>query len=513
MASWRMLAAAALGLTIFVLDGLTGSRGAVAVLYIGCIVLVASRDAKWRLPVVGGLCTIAACIWFVKEQWDQPFDDGVARFAVSLVAIAITTLLCFVNRLAEEREDAAAERYRSIFNDAGFAVWESDWSETLALLREAESLSGDEPLEDWLAAHPDRLARAREASRLCDYNEAARRLFGFERGRRDLRVGRTALRFHGGDRALALAYARLCQGARVVELEGQLPKPSGETVELVIRLTRLQGDRPWNSILAMAMDVTARKEAQAKLDAALAELAHVSRVTTLGQMAASIVHEVNQPLSAAIAYGRSGLRWLQREGPQARETAGRLEGAVANAGRAAEVIGRVRELARKSAPRSEPVALGALIDETLGLLRREVQDRGVRVRLAIAPETPEVAGDRVQIQQVLMNLVMNATQAMDAVEPARRELALTVAPEGGLVKVSVRDRGGGLAELDERRIFDPFVTTKAHGLGIGLSICRSIVEGHGGRIWAASAGDGTEVAFTLPAVGAESGRVAWAAEA
>jgi C4-dicarboxylate-specific signal transduction histidine kinase len=170
---------------------------------------------------------------------------------------------------------------------------------------------------------------------------------------------------------------------------------------------------------------------------------------------------------------------------------------VANAGRAADVIARVRDLARKTAPRSEPVELGTLIDESLALLRREVQDRGIVVRRQVAPDTPAVLGDRVQIQQVLMNLVMNAAQAMEhTAEP--REISIAVGEVDGMVSVSVRDHGGGIVDIEPNRIFEPFVSTKAQGLGIGLSICRSIIEGHGGRIWAANTEDGAEVAFDLP---------------
>jgi C4-dicarboxylate-specific signal transduction histidine kinase len=230
-------------------------------------------------------------------------------------------------------------------------------------------------------------------------------------------------------------------------------------------------------------------------------------VTTLGQLAASIVHEVNQPLSAVIAYARSGLRWLAREAPEAHRTHARLEGVVANAGHAADVIARVRDLARKTTPQVEPLDLRTLIDETLALLQREVQDRRIALRRQVAPDTPVILGDRVQIQQVLMNLVLNAVQAFEQSEASRREIVISAAPDEGMVSVSVRDNGGGFAG-EASRLFEPFVTTTPQGLGVGLSICRSIVEGHGGRIRAANVGDGAEVTFSLPAKVAAEGRVA-----
>jgi C4-dicarboxylate-specific signal transduction histidine kinase len=337
-------------------------------------------------------------------------------------------------------------------------------------------------------------------------NQQAQQLFGITRSQ-DGRIGMTTVLVHGGAAVTAWAYAQLLHGAPVVEFEAQLAKPSGETTELVMRVTRLESDEPWTRMLAVAVDVTARKEAQAKLDLALAELTHVARVTTLGELAASIAHEVNQPLSAVIAYGRSGLRWLSREAPQARETAECLERGIASADRAAAVIARVRDLARKGAPRSELVELGPLVHETLRLLKREVHGRGVKVRV-VAHDAPAILGDRVQIQQVLMNLIMNAAQAMEHTESRRRELSISVSRRDGMAIVSVRDHGGGIADLDPDRIFEPFVTTKPEGLGMGLSICRSIVEGHGGRIWAANLPDGAEISFSLLIEAAEAGRAA-----
>jgi PAS domain S-box-containing protein len=505
---WRIFVPAAIGLAVFVVDAFTPLRGAVAVVYTSCIVLAATGAGRRRALFVGLLCALATAVAYVNQHGSEPFGDATVRFAVSLVAIAITTVLCIVNRAADDRERETDARYRSLFHDAGFPMWESDWSETLAVLRKAETLAAGEDLETWLAEHPDWLHRARRGSRLREMNEQAQWLFGTDRPQRVTGMGLTTLSVHGGDLATARALVRLFQGGAVVELETDFLRPSGEKVELIVRVTRLEADKPWKRILAVAVDVTARKEAQVQLDRALSELAHVSRLTALGQLAASIVHEVNQPLSAVITYGRSGLRWLGRESSQAPETALCLERGIANANRAAAVIARVRDIARKSAPRSEPIVLGALIHETLRLLKRELHGRGVKVRVAAAPDTPAILGDRVQIQQVLMNLIMNAAQAMEHIEAPRRELTIGVSRRDGMAIVSVRDHGGGIVGLDSKRIFEPFVTTKAQGLGMGLSICRSIVEGHGGRIWAANVDEGAEVAFSLPTEAAEAGRAA-----
>jgi signal transduction histidine kinase len=494
---WRLVAAAVIGIAVFVLDGLTRSMGAIGVLYTACIVLVAGRGAKWRVLVVGELCAAAACVWFLKEQWGKPFEAGAVRFLVTLVAIGVTTLLCLVNKFAEEREYEAAVRYRSIFNAAGFAIWESDWSETHAILREAEALAGGEDLETWLTERPEWLERARLAPRTWEMNDEAQRLFQGRRPER-LQVGREQFFVHGGWPEVARTFVQWHRGDRFVDFEAQLRNPAGDKVQVVMRITRLEAQETSYRVLGIAIDVTARKEAQHKLSSALTELAHASRVTTLGQLATSIVQQVSQPLSAVIAEGRTGLHHLREEAAAAPETTECLDRAVANAGRAMDVIGRVRDLAGRTKPQSEPVDLAALVDDTLALLRRDVQERGIEVRRLAARDIPAVSADRVQIQQVLMNLILNAAQAMEQNGTAKRELIVEIARPDGLVSVSVRDHGGGIADLD--KIFEPFVTSKAQGLGMGLAICRSIVEGHGGRIWAANVDDGAEVAFSLPPV-------------
>jgi PAS domain S-box-containing protein len=508
--SWRMLLAVMIGVTVFIADAFTTERGAplkgaVSVLYIAVIVLVADRLNSRRLLAVGLICALAATFAYFKEHGREPPSEATVRFVVSLVAITMTTLLSIFNKVAASRQAEADARYRSIFDAGGFAVWEADWSGALAVMRELPAeASGD--VEGWLRDNPDWIRRARQATRVRAMNDEALRLFGLAGP--EAIVGKNFDAFYIGsmDARLAGVYAGLLRGERFVEIELTIRRASGELVEVMQRITRHDNDAPWACILSMAIDVTAHHDAQMKLDTALAELAHVSRVTTLGQLAASIVHEVNQPLSAVIAYGRSGLRWLAREAPEAHKTRDCLEGVVANAGHAADVIARVRDLARKTTPRAEPLELRTLIDETLVLLQREVQDRHIVVRRQVAPDTPVILGDRVQIQQVLMNLILNAAQALEQTA-SRREIVIAAARDDGMVNVSVRDNGGGFTG-EASRLFEPFVTTTPQGLGVGLSICRSIVEGHGGKIRAANVGEGAEITFSLPAGVAAEGRVA-----
>jgi C4-dicarboxylate-specific signal transduction histidine kinase len=259
----------------------------------------------------------------------------------------------------------------------------------------------------------------------------------------------------------------------------------------------------WSRVLVMAIDVTERNRAQARLAQSQSELTHVSRVTTLGQLAASIAHEVNQPLSAIITYAKSGRRWLAREAPGAMEVGDCLDHIASNGSRAADVIARIRDLARNAEPRQDLLTIGTLVDDTVALLRRDLQANDVAIKLDVAEDLPSVRGDRVQIQQVLMNLMLNAEQAMADTRAGQRELCVEAQAENGVVRVAVRDCGTGI-ESDPESLFAPFFTTKSSGLGMGLSICRSIVERHGGTLVATNnAGHGATFQFALPAAEAE----------
>jgi PAS domain S-box-containing protein len=256
-------------------------------------------------------------------------------------------------------------------------------------------------------------------------------------------------------------------------------------------------------------DITGRKEAEEELrrsEADLlktqAELAHVTRVTTMGEFAASIAHEVNQPIAGVVTNGNACLRWLARvKGEsaglaEARQAAQRI---IRDGTRAGEVIARIRALLKKAETAKEPLDLNEIIREVIVLTRSEMSGKSVSLRLNLAPELPPVLGDRVQLQQVLLNLILNGIDAMDTVEGRSRDLLIeTEARSDREALATVRDSGIGLDPLNTELIFEAFHTTKPGGLGMGLSISRSIVESHGGRLWA-TANDpiGATFQFTL----------------
>jgi PAS domain S-box-containing protein len=254
-------------------------------------------------------------------------------------------------------------------------------------------------------------------------------------------------------------------------------------------------------IYAVARDVTATKAAEEELRASRQELARVSRQLTMGVITASIAHEICQPLAAIVVNGQVGQRWLARETPNLPEAAAALDRVVRDAQRAGQVIDTVRSMFKNGAQEKAPLEVNELLRDTLDLLQAEFRRHDIVVKHELAAGLPRAQVDRVQLQQVVLNLAMNAIEAMSTVTDRPRTLRIVSARhEPGGVAITVEDSGPGIDPADAARIFDPFFTTKADGMGLGLSICRSIVEGHRGRLTAAPAGPyGTAFQVTLPA--------------
>ena len=241
-----------------------------------------------------------------------------------------------------------------------------------------------------------------------------------------------------------------------------------------------------------------RQQAQEALNQAQSDLAHVSRVTTMGELTASLAHEVNQPITAAITNANTCARWLSGDNPNIQEAREAASRSAKDGARAADIIGRIRVLFKKGTPLREPVDINEVIREIVVLLRSEAARYSVSVRTELETELPETTGDHVQLQQVLMNLVLNGIDAMKYVDDKRELFIRSERGENDQVLVSVRDTGVGLPPQADQ-IFDAFFTTKVHGTGMGLSISRSIVEAHGGRLWAdCDSPSGATFHITLP---------------
>jgi len=255
-------------------------------------------------------------------------------------------------------------------------------------------------------------------------------------------------------------------------------------------------------------DIDRQKRTEEALRQAQAELAHVTRVTTMGELAASIAHEVNQPITGVVVNGNVCLRWLSRikeDSIELKEAREAIQKNIRDANRAAEIISRIRTLFKKAEPAKEPLDLNDAIHEILLLAKSEVNKHRIALRLELDDDLPQTLGDKVQLQQVILNLVLNGIDAMSKVEDRSRDLIIrTQRSDEGMVRATVRDSGVGLDSSSMENVFDAFHTTKPGGLGMGLSISRSIIENHQGRLWVTShEGLGASFHFTLPAVSRE----------
>jgi PAS domain S-box-containing protein len=301
---------------------------------------------------------------------------------------------------------------------------------------------------------------------------------------------------HPDDRKQALVETENLAAGRILHRFGlRFREKNGSYRWLSWRAVPHQG-----RIYAMARDETEQKHAEDGLRQARQELERVSRHTTVGAMTASIAHELNQPLAAIVANGNAGLKWLARKDPNLDEVQEALQEIVDDGLRAADIITSIRGMFRKDNHEKLLVSVNDLVREVLTLVHGDLEMRQIILRSELHDALPKIAGERVPLQQVLLNLIMNATEAMSAVTGRERQLTIrTALNEPASVRVTVEDTGCGIDQAHLDRVFDPFFTTKSHGMGLGLSICRSIVEAHGGKLWASRRSPfGTAFHLTLP---------------
>lgn len=482
------LLVAVLCLAIFIIDTLSPLDMAIAVLYVVVVLLASSWFRSTGLIVIGAGCVGLAVISFLVMHAHDYNLASVMRCLVSIAAISVTTLLCLRN----EEATASLRAQAALLDLSHDAIFVRDPSDAIIY-----------------------------------WNAGAEHLYGWPR---DEAVGyaaagllRTVLPASRSEIMDALEASGHWEGEVVQTTR------DGRNVTCLSRWS-LQRDARGRSlgILETNHDITERKKAENDLHQAQADLAHVTRVSTMGELTASIAHEVSQPLAAVITNGEACLRWLRRPEPNLSEAESTVTRMIANARRASEVITRLRSLVRRGEPEHLPLPVAELVEESVLLLEREIANHHVRLVLELDQDLPPIKGDRIQLQQVLINLGLNAIQAMDAVPEQARKLTIRSAPaKAGLdmlggpgepgqdqagpaepvaaIALTVEDTGPGAPVQSLPSLFTPFISTKKDGIGIGLSISRSIVEAHGGRITAAPACEGgLRFTFTLPAAGEHS---------
>ena len=321
--------------------------------------------------------------------------------------------------------------------------------------------------------------------------------------------GNEVAMFHPDDREYVVEKWRSAVATgEEFEVEARVRTTAGEYRAMLVRAAPLRDEKghvvKWYGVSTDIEDlrraVEALRESEEALRSAQAELAHANRVATMGQLTASIAHEVNQPLAGVVTNAEACLRWLDRETPNLDAARRSAECIIHDGNRASEVIRRVRALATKTETKQEPLDINSAISEVVPLLTRELINHKVSLRTELEPALPAVLADRVQLHQVIINLVMNSIEAMQSVTDRPRELVIgSHQDETHRVLVTVTDSGVGISAENADRLFNAFFTTKSSGMGMGLSICRSIVEAHGGRMAAANnVGPGATFQCVLP---------------
>jgi PAS domain S-box-containing protein len=353
-------------------------------------------------------------------------------------------------------------------------------------------------------ASPAGIVLVDQAGRMALVNAAAEKIFGYARAELvgqsvELLMPERYHHRHQGQRSEFFAAPE----ARSMGVGRELfaRRKDGTEFPVEIGLSPIQTEEGV-FVLTVIVDVTARKQAEAEVQRQRAELAHLSRVTMLGELSGSMAHELNQPLTAILSNAQAAIRFLAHDTIDLDEVRDILKDIVEQGNRAGEVIRRLRLLLKKGEVQQQPLDLNDVVQEVLKLMRSDLVNQNVVAHTELTADLPSVKGDRVQLQQVLLNLVMNACDAMHGNAPADRQLVLrTELGADKAIHVSVSDCGVGLAPDKLEQVFMPFYTTKSHGLGLGLSVCRTIITAHGGNLWAASGAErGAVFCFTIPAL-------------
>lgn len=463
--AWSLpVIAAPLAAAIFAVDTFTPTGVAVAVLYVVVILLSANVLSRQGIAYVSAGCAALAILSYLVQHGMFKPDAPFARLAMCLSAIGITGFLAYRNQTSQMR------------------------------LRKAER-----ELRATLDTIPALVMRTCPDGKV-DFLNARWSAQGF--AEKDLRSNWLGL-VHPDDRAVvAEKRAQSIAGGAAYEAEVRLQRADGEYRWLMSRTVPMRDET--GRVVARyvaATDIEDRKRAEAALHKAQAELTHMTRVTTLGEFTASIAHEVNQPLAAIVTNGEVCLRLLELE-PLDKAELLEATGAIINNGRrASEIITRLRVLSRKGATKKTALDLNEVAEEVIPLLRGEALRHRLSLRLEPAPALRPVWGDRVELQQVLINLIVNGMEAMAPSLDNVREVVIRSRPcESGGSLVEVCDSGIGLSDENARQMFNAFFTTKSNGMGMGLAICRSIIESHGGKLWATNnEGRGATLQFALPA--------------
>jgi signal transduction histidine kinase len=491
----------ALVLLVFYVDTFTHTEGAIAGLYGLGLLIAAEMLTALGIMFAGAACMALTLISFALTG-SMAGSAGMGT-AASLAAIATTALVLARNRVGTARLlktngalQRSEARFRAIFEQSRVALWEQDFSKLKVKLVELREGGVSNPRRHSVSS-PMFLRECAELIESVSVNDATLELLG--RPAREL--SGPISKFIPKDEECLLGIVEcLFHGQTRFEGKGKIVRPDGTTLNVLLVLSFPEDGVGLDRVVVGMFDVTERDRAQQALLAAQAEMAKASRVAMVGALSASLAHELNQPIGALVLNAQSCLRWLRREVPDLASASEAAERIVRDAHRVAGILKSTRQMIMRNPARAEFTDVGKLIGETCLLLEHELTNESIVLQTRVPSHMPPVKLAKAEIQQVLVNLLNNGIQSINTGGGFERKVAVECSMvDGDRVVIRVRDYGKGIEAAALPRLFDPFFTTKDSGMGIGLSICRAIVESQGGRLTAGNhEGGGAVFEVNLP---------------
>jgi two-component system sensor kinase FixL len=387
--------------------------------------------------------------------------------------------------------------HHDLFHISPISILCEDWSSVRAeVMRKIDE--GITDFDAFLDANPAFIAGVRKLHSVVDANPAALSLIGvtsLEALRADVS------RYLPADPQASFMRA-MARGERQCQGERKIVRDDGTFIPIIWRVTLPKAPEDFDRVYFHAVDVTEQKRAEEELHVARSNLNHAGRLSLVGELSTSLAHEISQPLSSIVTYSHLAEKVLRTGNEGEVKAAAMVERIGRNARHATGVVNRIKDFARRRTAEFAPIDTVSLLEDALALVEHEAGRLGATVVLELPKTLPPVHGDRIQIQQVVVNVIINALQAMTNQESTLRRVVVSAArADSSIVEISIDDTGPGIPKSEMERIFEPFFSTKPEGVGLGLSICRRIVDEHGGRLWVVDNPGGASVRFTLPIAG------------
>ena len=479
------LTAVALAVVIFYIDTYTDIEGAIAVLYVVSMLLAAQSMTRIGLLVIAAGCAALTLLSYAMTHGEEADFQETLRLFGALAALSVTTLLLLktetarLNLLSTHSALTESEaRYRSIFDRTRVALWERDFSKLRSYLMDVRT-QGIVDIKAYARVNPTLVDHCGSLIKAVAANQAARELLGPKSS--GIGIPQRAL-ITGQEKFLDMLQA-IMDGDRTFEDKVEVQTDNGEDKLVLLSVSLPDDPAAFSRVVVGMVDITQREAALKARAEAQAELTKASKAAMAGAMSASLAHELNQPLGAIVINAQTLLRWLDREPPDLPAVRRSAERMIRDSQRASELIHNARRVLSSPSNDLESVDLGSLIDETIALMEHELQRSKTTVLVDCDPHVPAISTVKIELQQVLINLITNAIQAMDEAGCPERSIRIaTHRPDIEHVSVAVHDSGPGIGDDVKDKLFAPFFTTKATGMGMGLSICRSTLESRGGKL-------------------------------